>query len=168
MKKLLIALSLILLMVIMSGCLINTKDTLNEDKSISDTEMIDTLEKNEEPYLTILNSLLVSFNGQTKDGITATTYLNRTRKPQFQILNEEFKAYFLNDLQIILTDIEGVNNITIYSWIEIVDQTNIRLDYVPDLSDEEKKEILTIIQTKLGSKWYIHQVYSDEAYDTLE
>lgn len=97
-------------------------------------------------YGHVLDMLMVEFNGQTNDGVTATTkYPNGSTNTQFQ-------QYFSDDLDSIATQVENVTDINIEDWYTI-NWASIKI-YYESISDIEMQTRLDEIKTILYLKWY--------------
>lgn len=95
----------------------------------------------------------VTFNGKTKDGITAMTYLDENNL----LINEELKTLFSQDLLKIADNSLFVEGITIVGdyWFWIINAAGIKVD-------GKGWYVLESIKSEIEGLWYVESVtYSD-------
>jgi len=108
-----------------------------------------TVNKNLERYHD--DSFFVQFNDQREGELIAS------------ISNENFQSFFNQDLNTYLSNIHEVEDI----FIDVHQSSNlvyIKIEYVPNLTKEEKYATLNIIIESIKYKWYIKYIN----YDPIE
>ena len=108
-----------------------------------------TVNKNLERYHD--DSFFVQFNDQREGELIAS------------ISNENFQSFFNQDLNTYLSNIHEVEDI----FIDVHQSSNlvyIKIEYVPNLTKEEKYATLNIIIESIKDKWYIKYIN----YDPIE
>jgi len=94
-----------------------------------------------------LDSLIVSFNGEEREGLIANAN------------NEPFKNKFIEDLNILSQDNDDIPEIALDHIFSGGLEILIRIDYTNEnLTVDGKEIILREIKSKLENKWYIREV----------
>jgi len=111
-------------------------------------------------YRIFLHDLSIMFNQRQQEGLIAKSILDTNPKDSNFESNDEFREYFINDMNEIIKNIEGVKNISVY-WFYSVDAAIVQLSYKENLTKKEKKEYLDEVKKELESKWYTRIVEYD-------
>lgn len=92
------------------------------------------------------NSFTVSFTGETRDGVTAVTYLDENHT----IINEELKSLFARDLARIANESWFVDGITVvdHYWFWIINAG------VADV-DGQGWYVLESVKSEIEELWYV-------------
>jgi len=97
--------------------------------------------------------LILGFNGETQDGVTATTY-------ELGAENSAFKAYFQADLDDIAASHGYVDSIGIRYWYSIINGAAIEIEYKGG-NEGLQYMYLDMVKAELEGMWYVDYVSYD-------
>lgn len=109
-----------------------------------------------------VRSLMIGFNEKTKEGLIATSVLNKSiefRDINYDV-NTQFREYCISDINEAIENIEEIEKVEISFW-SLVEGGSIDIEYSSGLTDIEKKKYLDELKKELESKWYIDDVQYD-------